>query len=109
MSANDKQVSGTHYKDRSIQPWDYIIANDLGYLEGNVIKYVSRHKYKNGKADLEKAMHYLEKLLETYDHDAAQREESNSPETEGAGEDNERGYICEELQRERQIYSGGST
>lgn len=64
MSANDKQIGGQHYK-LSIEPWDYIIANDLGYLEGNIVKYVSRYKAKNGLQDLEKALHYLEKLIET--------------------------------------------
>jgi hypothetical protein len=64
MGANDKQVAGSHYQGE-IQTWDYIVSNDLGYLEGNVIKYVSRYKKKNGKQDLEKAKHYLEKLIET--------------------------------------------
>jgi len=64
MKANDHQVGGSHYKDRAIQPWDFIIANDLGFLEGNVIKYVARYKAKNGIKDLEKARHYLDKLIE---------------------------------------------
>lgn len=64
MSANDKQVGGEHYKGKAIQPWDFIISNELGYLEGNVIKYVSRYKKKNGMQDLQKAKHYLEKLME---------------------------------------------
>jgi len=63
VSANDKQVSGSHYKS-SIQPWDYIIAHDLNYLEGNIIKYITRHRDKNGLEDLKKAQHYLEKLIE---------------------------------------------
>jgi len=63
MNANDKQIGGQHYQ-QSIQPWDYIIANQLGYLEGNVIKYVTRHKSKGGRADILKAIHYLEKILE---------------------------------------------
>ena len=62
--ADDTQIGGSHYKDKTIQPWDYIIANDLGYLEGNVVKYVSRWKNKNGIEDLKKAQHYLAKLLE---------------------------------------------
>ena len=62
--ADDTQVGGSHYKDKTLQPWDYIIANDLGYLEGNVVKYVSRWKNKNGIEDLKKAQHYLAKLLE---------------------------------------------
>lgn len=62
-SANMKQIGGDHYKT-PIEPWDYIVANNIGYLEGNVIKYVSRYKSKNGLQDLEKALHYLEKLIE---------------------------------------------
>ena len=62
--ADDMQIGGSHYKDKSIQPWDYIIANELGYLEGNVVKYVSRWKNKNGIEDLKKAQHYLSKLIE---------------------------------------------
>lgn len=64
MTANENQVSGTHYKDKTIQPWDYIAANGLGYFEGNVVKYVSRWKHKGGVTDLKKARHYLDKLIE---------------------------------------------
>ena len=64
LSALDKQVSGSHYKDKGIQPIVYIHANNLGFCEGNVIKYVTRHKEKNGAADIKKAIHYLELLLE---------------------------------------------
>jgi hypothetical protein len=63
-SALDKQISGNHYKGCKIQPVEYIQANELDYLQGNVIKYVTRHKLKNGKADIEKAIHYLELILE---------------------------------------------
>jgi len=63
-TANDVQVAGTHYKSKAIQPWDYIVANDLGYLEGNIVKYVSRWKDKGGVDDLRKAQHYLAKLIE---------------------------------------------
>ena len=63
-NANDVQVAGTHYKNKAIQPWDYIIANELGYLEGNIVKYVSRWKDKGGLDDLKKAQHYLAKLIE---------------------------------------------
>ena len=64
MSANDNQVSGSHYKDKAIQPWDYIAGNELGYFEGNVVKYVSRWRDKGGVEDLRKARHYLDKLIE---------------------------------------------
>jgi len=62
--ANAVQVGGEHYKKNAIQPWDYITSNQLGYLEGNIVKYVSRWKDKGGRQDLEKARHYLDKLLE---------------------------------------------
>lgn len=64
FNALDKQVAGNHYKDLPIQPVEYIHANAMGYLEGNVVKYVSRWRKKNGLADLEKAKHYIELLIE---------------------------------------------
>ena len=64
MSANDIQVGGSHYTKQGIQTWDYIAANQIGYFEGNVIKYVSRWKQKGGIEDLRKAQHYLSKLIE---------------------------------------------
>jgi transposase len=62
--ANEIQEGGRHYKEMTIQTWDYIIANKIGYMEGNVIKYVSRWKDKGGIEDLKKARHYLDKLIE---------------------------------------------
>lgn len=64
ITANEQQVGGDHYKTE-IQPWDYIVANNIGYMEGNIIKYVSRWKEKGGVEDLKKAQHYLWKLIET--------------------------------------------
>lgn len=64
-TANEEQIDGSHYKDRTIQPWDYIVQNQIPYLEGNIIKYVSRWRSKNGMTDLLKAQHYLTKLIET--------------------------------------------
>jgi len=64
LSVNSKQVNGSHYKNKAIQPWDYIVANNLGYLEGNVVKYISRWRDKGGMDDLAKAKHYIEKLIE---------------------------------------------
>lgn len=73
MSANDRQVGGDHYQ-RTIQPWDAMEAwmtpeQFNGFLRGNVIKYVARATNleltgKTGLQDLEKAQHYLEKLIE---------------------------------------------
>lgn len=64
MSANDMQVGGKHYSDNAIQPWDFIVSNNIGYLEGNIIKYVARWRKKGGVEDLRKAGHYLQKLIE---------------------------------------------
>ncbi len=64
MSALDKQVNGDHYKSQAIQPVEFIHANGLGFCEGNVVKYVTRWRAKGGVADLEKAKHYLELLIE---------------------------------------------
>jgi hypothetical protein len=68
MSANDSQVGGTHYKNNAVQPWDYIIANDLGYLEGNIVKYITRWRKKGGIDDLRKVLHYTQKLIEVETH-----------------------------------------
>ena len=61
-----KQVAGDHYKSLRIQPVEYIHANGIGYFEGNVVKYVTRWKEKNGVTDLEKAKHYIELLIELH-------------------------------------------
>jgi hypothetical protein len=63
MEATKKQVGGGHYKDMKIQPVEFIQANGIPFIEGCVIKYVCRHKSKNGKQDIEKAIHFLELLL----------------------------------------------
>ena len=64
MKALDFQVAGNHYKDLPIQPAEYIHANAMGYLEGNVVKYISRWRKKNGLDDLLKAKHYIDLLIE---------------------------------------------
>lgn len=64
MSALNEQPGGNHYKDKAIQPVQYIHANGIGYCEGNVIKYVSRWREKNGLQDLLKARHYIDLLIE---------------------------------------------
>lgn len=61
-----KQIGGDHYL-KAIQPWDIIRAWDLNYWEGNIVKYTLRHRGKNGREDLEKAIHYLEYIIENYD------------------------------------------
>tara|TARA_R110000868_G_scaffold114309_4_gene306301 strand:- start:205 stop:492 length:288 start_codon:yes stop_codon:yes gene_type:complete len=62
--ANARQVGGTHYRS-GIQHWDYVIANELDYFQGQITKYVTRWKKKNGVDDLLKAQHFLEKYIAT--------------------------------------------
>lgn len=57
------QVGGNHYES-TIQPIDYIFANNLGFCEGNAIKYLTRWQKKGGVEDLRKAKHYIEMLIE---------------------------------------------
>ena len=65
LKATLKQVGGSHYKDCKIQPVEYIVGNDLTFLEGNIIKYVTRHRRKGeGRKDIEKVIHYAEMILE---------------------------------------------
>lgn len=64
MSANAKQHGGTHYKSLAIEPWDYIEANNIPFLEGSAIKYLTRWRDKGGVADLKKAIHFIEKRIE---------------------------------------------
>lgn len=56
-------ASPLHYGKGSIQPWDFITSQGMNFLEGNIIKYVTRYKHKNGVADLKKAQTYLNKLI----------------------------------------------
>ena len=60
-----KQVGGNHYASMAIQPVEFIVANNLTFLEGNVVKYISRHHAKNGADDVKKAIHYCELILRT--------------------------------------------
>ena len=60
------QVGGSHYKDKAMQPWDIIDAWELNFYAGNVIKYILRYKHKDGLQDLQKARHYIDKLIEDY-------------------------------------------
>jgi len=60
----DKQIDGDHYKGMKIQPAQFINENQLLFAEGNAIKYICRHKLKGKRKDIEKAIHYLEMILE---------------------------------------------
>lgn len=63
-TALDEQVGGSHYKSLKIQPVEYAHANGMGFIEGNIVKYISRYKWKHGKEDLEKIKHCVDLLIE---------------------------------------------
>ena len=65
MVTDMKQVGGRHYADLPFQPIDFILVNNLGFCEGNAIKYLCRWRQKGGVQDLEKAKHYIEMLIES--------------------------------------------
>jgi len=65
MKSFKKQVGGNHYKNYKIQPVEFIIKNNIGFVEGNIIKYVLRFKEKGGVQDLLKAKHYIELLIDS--------------------------------------------
>lgn len=64
MSAKENQIGGDHYKGCAIQPVEFIQRNNLGFLEGCVIKRMVRYKNKNGIEDLKKAIHEIQLLIE---------------------------------------------
>ena len=64
MSVYNKQIGGSHYKKMKIQPSKFVIENELLFPEGSVIKYICRHRFKNGKEDLLKAILFIEMIIE---------------------------------------------
>ena len=65
--ANKRQVGGIHYRGGEYQHWDWVADNfGRGYFQGQITRYVSRWRLKNGKEDLQKALHYLDKLEELH-------------------------------------------
>ena len=64
VRAVDRQVGGDHYKDFEIEPIEFILANGIGYCEGNIIKYICRHAAKGGIQDIDKVIHYCQLLKE---------------------------------------------
>jgi len=67
MNSTKEQIGGDHYKDMPLQPMEYILKNNLNFCEGNIIKYITRYKSKNGIEDLKKARHYLDILIESFE------------------------------------------
>jgi hypothetical protein len=68
----EDQIGGKHYRNMKIQPAEFINENKLLFAEGNAIKYICRHSVKGKRQDIEKAIHYLEMILERdYDADSS--------------------------------------
>jgi len=67
VEASEQQVGGNHYRGMVIQPSEFIHVNELGWCEGNAVKYICRHHLKGGEGDLDKAIHYLQ-LLKEWDY-----------------------------------------
>ncbi len=65
MKSYKKQVGGNHYKKYQIQPIGFIVKNNIGFVEGNILKYILRFKDKGGVQDLLKAKHYIELLIDS--------------------------------------------
>lgn len=64
MTSTDYQVAGSHYQGLKIQPIEYILANELGFCEGAIVKYISRWRQKGGVDDLRKIKQFCEFLIE---------------------------------------------
>ena len=64
MSALDIQIGGSHYCNKGIQPIELIVALNLNFIEGNIVKYITRYKEKNGIQDLMKCIHYSQLAIE---------------------------------------------
>jgi len=64
LEPQEVQIGGNHYKKLKIQPTEFIHANEIPFIEGNIIKYVIRHRDKNGIEDLKKAKHYIDLLIQ---------------------------------------------
>jgi hypothetical protein len=78
----EKQEGGNHYKDMAIQVVEYCHKNGIGYMEGNVIKYVSRWRKKGGMEDLRKARHYIELLMQMENEAIQTSTRASRPSTE---------------------------
>lgn len=64
QTALDRQEGGNHYKSLSIQPVEYAHKNGMGFIEGSVVKYITRWRSENNYEDLRKAKHFIDMLLE---------------------------------------------
>jgi len=76
MKSLETQIAGQHYKNQKIQPIEYILENKLPFIEGNIVKYITRWREKGGIEDLKKVKHYVEILME---HEDGKRNKTTVP------------------------------
>ena len=76
MKSLETQIAGQHYKNQKIQPIEYILENKLPFIEGNIVKYITRWREKGGIEDLKKVKHYVEILME---HEDGKRHQTAVP------------------------------
>ena len=89
MKATETQIGGEHYQQYKFQPTEFLHINNVPFIEGNVIKYILRHKHKNGLQDLLKAKHYIDLLIQFEYHES--KEESHFSISESGAEGNTQG------------------
>lgn len=85
--ANARQVGGNHYVG-AVQHWDIAALYELGYYEGQITKYIARHAKKNKQQDVEKALHFLEKLIELHVHGNKAPQHLDYPNLPGRDQEN---------------------
>ena len=79
--ASEIQIGGGHYAKYKIQPTEFIHKNEIPFIEGNIIKYVLRHRDKNGIEDLKKAKHYIDLLIQFEYESTKELEQDDSSST----------------------------
>jgi hypothetical protein len=70
MENKERVVHPQHYNN-GIEVWDYVYSHQLDFFEGNIVKYVTRWKHKNGLEDLRKAKEYLDKLIDLHENNSS--------------------------------------
>jgi|TARA_R100001530_G_scaffold55_3_gene115 hypothetical protein len=75
----DKQIGGQHYQKFKIQPSEFVVKNELLFPEGCAIKYICRHRLKGKRQDLEKAIHFIEMVIERDYGDEAEKSQTFEP------------------------------
>jgi len=84
--ASAAQVGGSHYKDFAIQPGFFCQTNNIPFFESLAIKYLVRHKQKNGREDLAKAIHCIQLVMEAeYDRGSEREDDSVEEKVEDSG------------------------